>query len=121
MVNDPAKSLRPITGVSCKNLGTADQLLSNHACCGEHSKAASIELLGLHLFELFRVFWFEAQWIEVEVSNLTVCLHRPLFSIGSGFVEVTHRVDLWDGDRRHNRWPEGLQRSLLEGKAESYG
>merc|ERR1719240_1925708 len=89
------------------------QLLRDHAGGGNHGEAAVVELLGLHLLELLRISGLEAEWIETQVSWLVVFLHRPLLASGR-VLEGEHRKDLWDGNRRHDRRPEVLERSLLE-------
>merc|ERR1719263_2732968 len=50
-----------------EELLTRRQLLRNHARCGDHCKAAIVELLGLHFFELFRIRRLQTQGVPSKV------------------------------------------------------
>merc|ERR1719160_645576 len=61
------------------------QLLSDHAGSCYHSKAAVVELLGLHLLELFGICGLKAKWVKAKVSwyALRPRFHRPAFTCTS--------------------------------------
>merc|ERR1719201_394654 len=64
-----------------EELLTRRQLLRNHARCGDHCKAAVVELLGLHFFELFRIRGLQTQGVKSKVSSHTVRAYRPRLGI----------------------------------------
>merc|ERR1719472_285411 len=60
---------RQVVSTSLEECGTRLELLDDHACGREHGEAAVLELLRLHLLELFGVLGLEAGRVEVEVAR----------------------------------------------------
>merc|ERR1719504_600160 len=60
---------RVVVSTTLEECGTRLELLDDHACGREHGEAAVLELLRLHLLELFGILGPEAGRVEVEVAR----------------------------------------------------
>merc|ERR1711937_839155 len=92
-----------------KELLTCGQLLSDHAGGGDHGKTSVVELLGLHILQLLRIFRLEAERVKAQVSWLVIFTDCPLCgTFQSRLLEGENRIDLRDRDCGHHRGPESL-------------
>ena len=96
-----------------EELLTSRKLLRHHTGDGDHRQSAVIELLGLHLRELRRRVWLEAERIEAVVAGSVLLADGPALHVR--VLEGEDRVNLQHGDGEDHCRPEGLQRRLLEG------